>query len=100
MTMPGEAGIPSRTCLKTSLLPESVLHEFDELLDRILCVLAARPDGDLTAAFGGQHHHAHDALAVDLEVALADPHVGTEPRGEHDDHSSRHDMQSVLCPTG
>src|SRR5690606_33813138 len=100
MTMPGEAGIPSRPCLKTSLLSEPALHELDELLDGGQRVLAAGPDGDLAAVLGGQHHHAHDALAVDLEVILADPHIGAEARGELDEFRGGPGVQAVLVPNG
>src|SRR5690606_20168984 len=98
MTMPGEAGIPSRTCLKTSLLSETALHELDELLDCGQRILAAGPDGDFAAVLGGQHHYPHDALAVDLEVILADPHVGAEAGRKLDEFRGGPGVQAVLVP--
>src|SRR5690554_4312123 len=100
MTMPGEAGIPSRTCLKRSLLSETALDELDELLDRGPGVLAARPDGDLTAVLGSEHHHAHDALAVHLRVILADPDLGAEAGRELDELGGGPSVQAVLVADG
>src|SRR5690606_9691517 len=56
------------------------------------------PDGDFTAVLGGQHHYTHDALAVDLEVILADPHVGAEAGRELDEFSGGPGVQAVLVP--
>ena len=52
---------------------------------RGVLVGAARPQRERGAALGGEHHDAHDALAVHLEIVAHNGDVALEPRGGLDD---------------
>lgn len=51
---------------------------------------------DFGAPGGGEHHEAHDALAVNLFLVLFDEHLGFEFIGNPNDHGSRTGMDSHL----
>src|SRR5687768_1125050 len=93
--MPGEAGMPSRI-KDTLVLSEPVVDQLDQLGERVLRIITRYANRDLGATLRGQHHHAHDAFAVDLEVVLAHPDFRLEYRRELDELRSRTRVQPVL----
>src|SRR5690606_28032867 len=98
-TIPGDAGMPSRTRLTlSSLLTERTLDERRQLIERVHRVLAGGADHDLAPVLRGQHHDAHDALAVDLQIALGHGDVRLEPAGELDELGRRAGVQAVAVP--
>src|SRR5687767_223402 len=69
ITMPGEAEMPSRISdTRVLLLVEFVLDQFDQLAQSSFRIITGGANDNITAALGGQHHHTHDALAVDFEL--------------------------------
>ncbi len=79
-----------------SALSEARGDERREGVERVLGVGAVRTEGDGGAVLGGQHHDAHDALAVHLEVVARDGDVALEPRRGLDHFGRRTRMQSML----
>src|SRR6476659_5241790 len=77
-TMPGEAGIPSRTRLTPLLLAEAAFDQQRKRVDGGLRVVARGANRNLAAALRCQHHHTHDALGIHLQIILADPDLALE----------------------
>src|SRR5690606_6813574 len=112
MTIPGEAGIPSRTrpcdpdarsaspLTRPSLLPEAAGYEVAQRLESLLGIVAPGADVEGGAALGGEHHHPHDALAADLHAVLLHPHLAGELVGELDELRRRTGVETVLVRDG
>ena len=64
------------------ICPSNVLSSSETIAsDGCVLVLALGPDGNLGSLLGGQHHHAHDALAIDpIDVAFGKIDLGLELR--------------------
>src|SRR4051794_21801262 len=62
--------------------PELVVDQGDDGVERFLLLVALGLDAHFTAQARGQHHDAHDALAVDAAVALGDPDVAGVAAGQ------------------
>src|SRR6188472_3851855 len=92
---PGETPMPRRVRAMSGL-PESAGHQLRQGGQGLLRVGAVGPDGDLAAALGGQHHHAHDALCVHADSVFHDFDLGGEAAGEPDDAGGRPGVQPLL----
>src|SRR4029077_3247479 len=79
-----------------SALSESVLNQRFEGVERLISVGALRAQGNHGPMFGGEHHHAHDALAVHVEIVLADGDLALKFRRQLDDFGGWPRMQAVL----
>src|SRR5437773_2503956 len=85
--MPGEAAIPWNLMRspRSRLAAELAVHQRLQRRQRLALVLALGAHPDAGALLGRQHHHAHDALAVHLEVVAAHQHLRPEAgRGLHE----------------
>src|SRR5437763_1737759 len=56
-------------------LAEIVADQRADRLDRLILVGTVDLERDLRSLAGGEHHHAHDALRVDLAAVARDLHV-------------------------
>ena len=57
-----------------------------EFGERLGSIVAFGVDGQFAARAGGQHHQAHDALAVDLLAVFLDKDVAVKAVGGLDKH--------------
>src|SRR5437899_2502126 len=87
MPIPGDAPMPSNFTSRprpsgrgSRLAPELAVHQLPQLLDRLLGVRPLGAHADRAALLGRQHHHAHDALAVDLEIVARHEDLRLESR--------------------
>src|SRR5688500_7569863 len=95
--MPGEAEMPSRISdTSVLLLVEFLLDQFDQLAQSSFRVITGGADDNVTAELGGQHHHAHDALAVDFELLFAHEDFRLKAIGQLDELRGWSGMQPVV----
>src|SRR6266404_5108956 len=69
-----------------SLFVEFAANKVFQLGEGLGGVVAVGVDSEFAAGTGGQHHQAHDALAVDLVAVFFDEDFATEPAGNFDEH--------------
>src|SRR5688572_19164021 len=112
--MPGEAPYPwwmisSATAIPARfprdraslvILVEAALHQRRKLVDRLFRVVPDGADHDPRPALGGEHHDAHDALAVDLDVVAGHEDVRAEARGEPHELRRRPGVEPELVADG
>ena len=67
-----------------------------ERVERLVSIGSGCLERDDGPVFGGQHHDAHDALAIHLEVVARDGDVGLELRGHLHHFGSRARVQPML----
>ncbi len=83
-----------------SVLVELAVDEGFEFGERLVGVVALGVDGDSAAGVGGQHHQAHDALAVDLFAVLFHEDVAAKAVGGFDEHGRRPGVDARLVGDG
>src|SRR5918993_3947220 len=89
-----------RSAWVISRLPEPAGHQLGQGFHRLLRVGAVGANEDRAAALRGQHHDAHDALAVDTLAVLGDLDVGGElARQAHDSRRGTR-MEPLLVDDG
>jgi hypothetical protein len=79
-----------------SALSEFIAHQQCERVERLLGVGALGAKGNVGSVFGGEHHDAHDALPVHIEVVLGDRDFGVELRGQLHDLGCGPRVQAIL----
>src|SRR4051812_26785575 len=77
-------------------LAEFVPDEREDRVERLLLAITDRFDRHFAAYPGGEHHHAHDALAVHAPLSLAHPDLAREGARELRELGGRAGMKPQL----
>ena len=80
----------------TQRSPNLLPTKRDQSVERCVGVGPLGAKKDRRSVFGREHHDAHDALAVHIEIVLHDGDFALEFGGELHDLSRRPRMQAVL----
>src|ERR1035437_1677084 len=89
-----------KTQIAPSFLIKLALDEGFEFGDGGVGVHTFDVQGDFAAGAGGEHHQAHDALAVDFFAVLFHEYVAAEARGNFNKHGRRPGVDARLVGDG
>src|SRR4051812_34371803 len=77
---------PDHKNTSRSILVELALQQCFDFMDGMSCIAAFGQNEQFAARPGGEHHQAHDALAIDPLTVLLDENLTIEAIGGTDEH--------------